>query len=160
MKYSLKEYENACARFKSIVERFAPNYSDHPDFSLADFEHNLTIMSVFNQANAHKKSVSGSSHKYLITFTHAPTLSTKEQFKASVIKQLARAIFSFTEHVFEHEDTNIHCHAICESRFTLNATNFKSHATKHGFVQVKTVKQDNGLSDYINKENPSELSCP
>jgi len=158
MKFSLKDYEIACARFSDIQERFAPNYTDHPDFSLADFEHNLTVMSTYIQANAHKKSHSGENNKYLITFTYNNS-SSKDAFKAAVQKQMARAIFSHTEFSFEHEESNIHCHAIVESRFTLNASNFKSHSTKYGFVQVKRVYADNGLSDYINKENPSEISC-
>lgn len=89
---------------------------------------------------------------YIITFTWNQRLP-KESFKHAVVKQLNRTIFSKVTYVFEHEDTNIHCHAYVTATHTLNKENFKSHAEKFGFVDVKHSSKDNGIMDYISKEN-------
>jgi hypothetical protein len=121
-----------------------------------DYIEQLNIISNYLFYNSHKKSLTGQKNKYFITFTHNNE-TPKDAFKAAVIKQLERKIFSHVEYTFEHEDTNIHAHAKVESKFTLNHTNFKSHIRKHGNVQVKIIKIDNGTSNYINKENPSDI---
>ena len=91
-------------------------------------------------------------NKYLITFTHNNE-HDKSSFSSAVIKQLNRAVFSSVLYAFEHQETNLHCHAICESRFKLDKSHFKSHIKKHGSVDIATVKKDNGLEEYISKES-------
>lgn len=94
---------------------------------------------------------------YFITFTYNPSCKySKEEFKKAVEKQLKRGIFSSYKHVFEHEDSNIHAHALVHSKHRLNKDNFKSHARKYGYVDIKSVKEDNGIEEYLTKENPLE----
>lgn len=126
------------------------------EYQREDYMSNLQIITNYLMYNSHKKSVTGQKNKYFITFTHNNN-TPKDDFKKAVEKQLERKIFTHVEYAFEHEETNIHCHAIVESKFTLNSLNFKSHSTKHGYVQIKIIKHDNGLQDYINKENPSSI---
>lgn len=89
---------------------------------------------------------------YLLTFTSNEKLP-KESFKHAVIKQLEREIFSKVKYVFEHEDTNIHCHAYVTATHTLNKDNFKSHIRKYGNMDLRHIKTDNGIDEYISKEN-------
>ncbi len=89
---------------------------------------------------------------YFLTFTSNEKLP-KESFKHAVVKQLEREIFSKVKYVFEHEDTNIHCHAYVTATHTINKDNFKSHIRKFGNMDIKHVKTDNGIEEYISKEN-------
>ena len=92
--------------------------------------------------------------RYFITFTYNPSSGkTKEEFKSATLKQLSRKIFTSVTYAFEHEDSNIHCHAIAVSTHHLSQSNFTSHIRKFGHVDIKHVTTDNGLLDYISKES-------
>lgn len=102
----------------------------------------------------HAHGLSNSQKKYLVTFTFDPKKdNTKEQFKAGVLKQLSRA-WDHVQYAFEHEDSNIHCHSVITTTHRITAKNFDSHQRKYGHVDVRLVKIDNGLAEYISKESP------
>lgn len=91
---------------------------------------------------------------YLVTFTHNPNSKhSKEQFKKAVIKQLSRKIFSEGKYAFEHEDTNIHCHALVMPTHGLTQTNFTMFTREHGYIKLDKVTKDNGIEEYISKES-------
>lgn len=94
------------------------------------------------------------SNKYFITFTYNPS-TEREAFIPAVIKQLQREIHLHVHYCIEHEDTNIHVHALVESQqgVSLTADRYKSHARKHGHVRVDHIKQNNGIEQYMEKEN-------
>lgn len=116
-------------------------------------EKNSPELMNFVATNSRRLSKTGSINPmYLITFTHNQT-TDKALFRAAVIKQLNRSIFLKVRFAEEHKDTNYHIHAICTSKFNLNKTNFESHSRKHGHVDVRHVTEDNGLDEYISKEN-------
>lgn len=95
----------------------------------------------------------GNAREYLVTFTRNPNSKyTVEQWRQAVLKQLKRHVFIKGDYAFEHEDTNIHCHAYVTSK-GIHKTNFESFAHNYGHVDIKTVKQDNGIHAYIGKEN-------
>lgn len=91
--------------------------------------------------------------RYLLTFTFNPnTQYTKEEFKSAVIKQLQRKVIAEGSYAFEHEDSNIHCHALVTSTHPLTKSNFNSHIRKFGHMDIKSITEDNGILDYITKE--------
>lgn len=95
-----------------------------------------------------------SHQRYLITFTRNPnTQLSKEDFKQAVVKQLQRKIIYNGEYSFEHEDTNIHCHAYVIATHALSKSNFNSHIRKFGNIDVTRVTHDHGVKDYISKES-------
>lgn len=94
-------------------------------------------------------------NEYFVTFTHSDKKSTKEEFKKTVIHKITtRTTWKDYVYCFEHEDTNIHCHALlnCGSN-RINETNFKTIVRDHGKVHWQTVSTDNGIEQYISKEN-------
>lgn len=131
----------------SIWDQYQPTYI-HPE--LASFIMDKVKMDMYWKAILKKPRQK--SLVYLLTFTSNEKLP-KESFKHAVVKQLEREIFSKVKYVFEHEDTNIHCHAYVTATHTINKDNFKSHIRKFGNMDIKHVKTDNGIEEYISKEN-------
>lgn len=131
-----------------------------PDFASPAFqeyqqEYVDLMQDSIQYVSTHTYTVGNAPKKYLVTFTYDPKKgNTPEQFKTAVVKQLNRA-WDNVKYAFEHEDTNIHCHAIIEYAKTgINKTNFDSHIRKYGNVDVRLISRDNGLEEYISKENP------
>jgi len=84
---------------------------------------------------------------YLLTFTRDPSVSTYNWWK-----QLLRALrlHSYKAATIEHIDSNIHCHAIVESKFNLYKGSYKAFKSRIDFRKIST---DNGVEDYLSKEN-------
>jgi len=92
--------------------------------------------------------------KYLVTFTRNPnTLKTVKEWKQAVEKQLSKTWFKNWDAVYEHESTNIHCHALIEPEHNITATNFTSFIKQYGKVDIVRVTHDNGIQQYMSKEN-------
>lgn len=92
---------------------------------------------------------------YFLTFTWNNSVD-KTLFKQAVEKQLTRSIILTGRYSFEHEDTNIHCHAYVQTNHRLSKANFASHSRKYGFVDIKRVTKDNGVNSYMSKENETK----
>jgi len=91
--------------------------------------------------------------KYLVTFTRNPnTKYTLAQWRAAVHKQIKRDIFLKGHYAFEHEDTNIHCHVLALST-GMAKSNFAPFIRKFGNIDLRSVGKDNGIMEYIGKEN-------
>lgn len=90
--------------------------------------------------------------RFIITFTKRPDVRF-EFFKNQVIRQLARKVFNSGKYAFEHVATNAHCHAYVESPFNLCKSHFAHIEKVCGFVDIKRVGWNNGVEEYISKEN-------
>lgn len=93
----------------------------------------------------------GVSNRYLITFTSNNSVGL-DLWKQAVEAQLSRKIFAGGKYAYEHEETNVHCHAFVNATHTLNKSNFKMFERKYGYIDLKHVHNDNGIDDYISKE--------
>lgn len=123
------------------------------DLSFQSFEKMFFKQILLNYKQLHGITKQYKSRKYLITFTYNPNSGyTKESFKQAVIKQLNRKTIEEAHYAFEHEETNIHCHALVTSTHPLSKANFHSHSRKYGNIDLKSVQNDNGIIDYISKE--------
>lgn len=131
----------------SIWDRYQPTYI-HP--AMFEFQTNKHKMDAFYKAILKKPRQK--SLIYFITFTSNNKVSV-EAFKYGIVKQLEREIFSKVKYSFEHEDTNIHCHAYVTATHTINKDNFKSTIRKYGNMDIKHIKVDNGIEEYMSKEN-------
>lgn len=94
-------------------------------------------------------------YRYFITFSPDPKKLEKhglEAWKACLRKQLDKTCITSFKAAYEHKETNIHLHAIVNANRQLVKRNFKVHMTKFGFVDLKSVRYDNGMEEYITKE--------
>jgi len=100
--------------------------------------------------------------RYFVTFTKDPKKGhTTEEWKKAVLKQIQRKTFTNYCYCYEHQDTNLHCHAVLSTPHTINATNFASFAKNYGIVLIpKHEVIDNGLERYMTKENPIVFKDP
>lgn len=108
-----------------------------------------------------KLTKSDAKHLYLITYTLDPKKQlSNQEFKAACVKEFSKKLYKRVEYTYEHEDTNIHCHAMVETNHTITYDHTKANYTfkvfkaKVGNINVKPVKVDNGIKEYITKENP------
>lgn len=97
-------------------------------------------------------------YRYLITFTldrkllKASTLDQR-QFDSIIRRQLERKIFITARYSIEHIDRNMHAHALVEATHNVTKTNFAPYLRDYGSIDIRLVKVDNGIDDYIGKEN-------
>lgn len=92
---------------------------------------------------------------FLLTFTRDPkTTRPVAQWEDATIKQLKKTWFTKVKYVFEHKDTNIHCHAYVQADRHIHQSNFKMYMREFGHVDIKIVGEDNGIEEYMSKENP------
>jgi len=84
---------------------------------------------------------------YLVTFTRDPSVTIVNWWK-----QLLRALrlHSYKAATIEHADSNIHCHAIIESKVNLSKDRYKAFKSRIDFRKIST---DNGVEEYLSKEN-------
>lgn len=94
---------------------------------------------------------------YILTFTRDPKKGVPETtWKDAAFKQLHKTWFQRPiKYVYEHEDTNLHMHAHVktEGRY-ITKDNFKMFNEKYGLVLIRECGKDNGIEDYMSKENP------
>lgn len=133
---------NACHRYYQA-------YDTHEWHVLSEFlTQNINVLTT--AITRHKNKVS----KYFVTFTKDPSKGTPiSEWKDAVEKQLSKKWFAHWVAVYEHEDTNIHCHALITPEHNLHKDHFKMFAQKYGYVDVKRVHNDNGITEYMQKEN-------
>lgn len=93
--------------------------------------------------------------RYFLTFTYNGNHEKQTWLDAVKLRLGRKDIKRFISGVVEHPESNIHVHAYVESdkNWTTNRTKktypFHSFEKNYGHVDVKRVKNDNGISDYI-----------
>jgi len=93
----------------------------------------------------------------LLTFTwNSESCADRQAFKKGIIAVITqRTTWKDYYYSFEHEDTNIHCHAVVNCGTNrLDKSHLKSTERKYGTVRVDAINTDNGLEEYLSKENP------
>lgn len=97
--------------------------------------------------------------KYLITFTWNNSVC-KDKWKKKVSQQLKRKNVKQIYGIgLEHPDSNIHVHAYIEATGNLRKRDYQPFEKSYGYVDVKHIKIDNGVEEYISKENLIELEA-
>lgn len=182
MSTNAKQIRQYVARLQTITDMLTPNWVGtplshfekrplyEPDQYDLYLQHREELIDLHQRINSwmltHPKTdfrkTDGNRH-YLVTFTYAtkdpkdPTKLnpySKEQFRQGIAKTIEqRTTWCDYAYAFEHEETNIHCHAILATEYTLNHTNFKSQAAKYGTVHCVIINTDNGVAEYIKKES-------
>jgi len=95
--------------------------------------------------------------RYFCTFTRNPKAGTKQQWFALLLKTLNQSLHTFICGTIEHVDSNIHCHAILESKYNLSKDRykafFKANPGSDNGKELQKIKWDNGTNSYLTKEN-------
>lgn len=91
---------------------------------------------------------------YLITFTRNPNskYDKKKWLSRIVDKELSRSCILQSESVLEHLDTNVHCHSYCQLSKPIAKSLFSVFSRDYGYVDVRRIKVNNGVEDYITKD--------
>ena len=89
------------------------------------------------------------SRPYLLTLTRDPSV-TKDYWFKRVCGVLSRKFVVSFQASLEHINENIHCHVYCHSSKYLRKRDFQKFP---GFVKIDKITKDNGITDYISKEN-------
>lgn len=91
-------------------------------------------------------------HTYLVTFTKAADVDI-DKWKQRLKFEMSRKFVTSFSLVIEHEDGNIHAHAkIKSTKYIKKSREYRSYIKAYGFVDVKNVKFDNGVDEYLAKE--------
>lgn len=95
----------------------------------------------------------------MFTFTTNPKtmdLQAQEDYIKSIVKRKENLQIISCEYTKEHMETNPHFHVVIGSYIQIPPNAFKSYK-KFGFIQKskKTSGNNEGLQDYVNKENIS-----
>lgn len=90
---------------------------------------------------------------FFITFTRRTAEGCPNLiFRSQVLQQLHRTIITDGSYVFEHPESNYHCHALVNSRYDIGKSHFKSFIKNVGNIDIKRVQKDNGIQSYLEKE--------
>lgn len=91
--------------------------------------------------------------RYLITFTKKPEVDMSK-WKARVEMELERShITQVINKAFEHMESNPHCHAYVEVKRKIDKLkDYPTFIKKFGFVDIRLIKKDNGVSQYFLNE--------
>jgi len=90
--------------------------------------------------------------KYFITFTKRNEIDAKK-FKKRIAFELQRKFVVSFSVCFEHEDTNLHAHAIIESsRHLRKANDFKTYLNNYGFLDIQMVRNEAAVQQYLEKD--------
>lgn len=90
--------------------------------------------------------------RYFMTFTRDPSNGTKLAWFDLLMKALRQSVHQFQSGTIEHMDKNIHCHAYVTSKYNLSKDRYKLFS-KHHSMNIKKVNHDNGVVNYMTKEN-------
>lgn len=91
--------------------------------------------------------------KYFITFTKRDEINS-EKFKKRIAFELQRKHVVSFKVCFEHEDQNLHAHALVESNKYLRKNDtFKTYMRNYGFVDLQKVRNEAAVDLYLQKEN-------
>lgn len=140
----------------TIVDQLLDFYEDHkcPGLGVCAHDYCLAlhlINSRYQPQSEEPKEIHDkkASFTYFITFTKKPDVSNDYWF-SRLCKQLERKFVKSFEVSIEHPDTNIHAHALIHSTEFIRKRHFESFP---GHVDLKKILRDNGVRDYISKEN-------
>lgn len=89
---------------------------------------------------------------YFVTFTRNPSHGTKTDWFELLMTTLQQSVHQFITGTIEHMDKNIHCHAYITSKYNLSKDRYKAFSKYHK-IDFKKVKFDNGITNYMTKEN-------
>lgn len=97
------------------------------------------------------------SARYHLTFTHNASSCDKPTWFKRLSKIVTSTMWLTWAGAIEHIDSNIHCHMYVTVKYpNLSDSKFKSWNTlKTGKIHYQKVKTDNGITEYISKENKS-----
>lgn len=93
--------------------------------------------------------------QYHLTFSCRPDVD-KDKFIQSCHKFAKRKVFKRVEYVFEHMSTNIHCHMNAYAKMHFRHSDCDLMKKKYGNVKIQHIVNDNGVSDYIHKQEPDK----
>lgn len=126
----------------------------HSDATCAEIDDIVTDpIGWYNRKKASRRQYSDFS--YLITFTRNPNSRySLHDWKKRIAKEVSRKTFSQQHLTIEHPDTNIHVHAVVKANKAISNTLFKVFSRDYGWVDVRRIRTDNGVLDYIAKELP------
>jgi len=91
---------------------------------------------------------------YLLTLTRDSKVADKLNWFDDVVDLLELKMHNFIAGSIEHIDTNIHCHAVVSSHHNIDKSRYKKFIKKHR-IDCRKIVCDNGVSEYIGKENPA-----
>jgi len=151
--WSLAEYLRFEEQLKSLSTLSNADYT-----GIVCNENWLKQLSIYTNLipTFHGKNLNKTVTKYFVTFTKNPKAEhSVVEWKAAVHKQLDRVWYDECIAVFEHPDSNIHCHALITPRpgQRCHVDNYKMFREKYGHVDVRAVHKDNGITEYMSKEN-------
>jgi len=94
--------------------------------------------------------------QYLLTFTRDPGLDVHLWFQRLCIALQSKMLKTMNASI-EHIDKNIHCHALVTTTCSLSRDKFvsflKDARNPQRALDIRKVANDNGISEYINKES-------
>lgn len=91
---------------------------------------------------------------YLLTLTRDSKVATQLEWFDDVVELLELKMHNFIAGSIEHIESNIHCHAMVSSKHNIDKSRYKKFIQKHR-IDCRKISKDNGISEYIGKENPS-----
>lgn len=95
---------------------------------------------------------------YLVTFTRNPNSRyTQPEWFQKVMKELSKKFTLHAKAELEHITTNIHCHAVIECTKAISKTQYSVFNRDYGYVDLRRVKVDNGIDNYICKDLPAGM---
>lgn len=94
--------------------------------------------------------------RYLLTLTTDPKkVSDPERFEAIVKKLVTSRQIRSGTYVFEHMDSNMHCHMDCvlNDYYDKTKSPWKTYIANVGHIDKRNIAVDNGVLAYFSKEN-------
>lgn len=93
---------------------------------------------------------------YLVTFTRNPNSRYDfTQWLYRVKKELTRSVIISCKAAIENPMENIHCHAVIECTKPVAKTLFKVFNRDYGYVDLRRITCENGVTEYIEKDMPA-----
>lgn len=90
-------------------------------------------------------------HEYFLTFTTKQDVDKKKWLKRLKFELSRKYVVDF-KLCFEHKDTNVHAHVKVKSTKHLKKQMFKTYETAFGWIDIRLIKHDNGIDEYMEKE--------
>ena len=76
------------------------------------------------------------------------------KFKKRIAFELQRKFVVSFKVCFEHEDSNLHAHAVVESNRHLRKKDmFKTYLNNYGFIDMQLVRSEEAVNQYLEKES-------
>lgn len=124
--------------------------------SVFDDENRLKLLHYIEHARFKKDTkVNKKIRSYLVTFTYN-NVADRADWSNRIIIELSKKGILTSCYSLEHEETNMHAHALITSSYKKTHRDFELFKRKFGSVDVRLIGTDNGVQDYMEKEWPGK----